>query len=375
MADVLPRIDVNHHTAYAAIGIPKGEFADCKRGPHELIEPVLYRTFIANEVSEPVLHKSFNPDEVGTWQPQNFEIVRKLQDATRNHGEVYLMRDVSADELVAVKKMPTQWICHCHEEFLSYYWYEHEHPWQDIGCTRFLNDNGFKFACELSGVYRDKESTYVVTTFCDIGDMFSWHETLTPPGIERERAVRPILKQLFESVMQLHDLSIVHLDISLENILLTSTLGTDAAGIRLVDFSQADSRRWLRCGVRGKPTYVAPEMHFDELYDGFSSDVFALGVALFAVMTDDYPWRSTKPGECKCYEYVQMRGLSTYFSKRKVRGKKHSVVSDCLSAPLLKLLEGMLAQNPKDRLTLGEQAWKGHGRESVWDKEWLTAPI
>lgn len=318
------------------------------------------------------LHTAFNADEVGMWDPENFETLRKLQDATRNHGEVYLMRDVSLDRLVAVKKMPTTWIRSSHDEFLSLYWYEQEQPWQDIGCTKFLNDHGFEFACELKGVYRDDQSTYVVTSFCDIGDMFSWSLTLVSPGFEREAVVRPIVKQIMKGVMQLHAFSIAHLDLSLENILLTSIAGLGKMSIRLVDFSQAATTRLIHNRIRGKPSYQAPEMHTDEVYDGFLADVFALGVTLYAVIVNDYPWRSTVPGECKCYAFVQRKGFRAYVAKQKLRDRSGKL-ADCLSEPLIELLEGMLAHSPRDRLTLGGETWEGHARESVWDKPWLIS--
>ncbi len=74
---------------------------------------------------------------------------------------------------------------------------------QDIGCVRFLNKAKYPYACELLGVYRDPEHTYVrrpvgrvlkntmswdtarilrwrraevVTTFATEGDLFSWCE-------------------------------------------------------------------------------------------------------------------------------------------------------------------------------------------------------
>jgi serine/threonine protein kinase len=319
------------------------------------------------------LHMAFNPDEVKEWNPKRFEILQKLQDAPRNFGEVYLMRDVYADELVAVKKMPTNWICYSHEEFLHYQPLEHEQPWRDIGCIRFLNDRMFKYACELKDVYRDGNCTYVVTSFCDGGDMFTWSLTLDPPGLDRELVVRPIARHLLDAVMQLHNLSIVHLDISLENILLTSCpAGSDAFVIRLIDFSQSSTMRLLQDTTRGKPSYQAPEMHTGGVQDGFLTDVFALGVVLFSLVMSDYPWRSTKPDECKCYSYMRKAGFRGYVAKRWSRNNNKTKMVDCLSEPLNQLLEGMLAHNPCARLTLGESTWNGYGRASVWENVWLN---
>lgn len=328
---------------------------------------------VGSSATRNAIYVAFDVEEVSAWAPDNFEIVRKLQDATRNHGEVFLMRDITVDELVAVKKMPTAWTCHSREAFLATYWYEHEQPWQDIGCMKYLDDCCFKYSCKLKGVYRDGSDTYVVTSFCDHGDMFNWSRSLVATGVEREVIVRPIAKQILEAVMLLHNLSIVHLDLSLENILLTSLEGLDSMSVRLIDFGQSETSRLLYRNVnRGKPTYQAPEMHTDEVYDGFLTDVFALGVTLFSLMTNEHPWRSTEPGECKCFTYVKKRGLRAYLAKRRLRD--HSgTVADFLSEPFMQLLDGMLALSPCDRLTLGEHACEGFGKTSVWDKPWLNA--
>ena len=51
------------------------------------------------------LHTAFEPKTVSRWEPGRFEMVRKLQDATRNRGQVHLMNDVSSGRLVAVKQI------------------------------------------------------------------------------------------------------------------------------------------------------------------------------------------------------------------------------------------------------------------------------
>jgi len=316
------------------------------------------------------LHTAFDPKEVGAWEPCRFEMVRKLQDATRNRGQVHLMRDTSGDRLVAVKQMPTRWVRRCHSDFIIEHPTETEMPWQDVGCVRFLNDVGYPYACTLLGLYRDDVHTYVVTSFASEGDLFSWCEVGVPPGLEREVVVHPLARQMMEGMQQLHDLSIVHRDISLENILL-SKLDDDSLRIRIIDFSMASTSRRFRNCVRGKASYQAPELHTDGEYDAFLSDAFSLGVTLYALLLKDYPWLSTRPGGCKCFEYVRKHGFRSYLAKRKLRNSQ-ARVADVMSEPLKQLLEGMLALDPADRLTLGERVWSVDGaRKSVWDEPWM----
>mmetsp|Transcript_35255 Transcript_35255/g.109811 ORF Transcript_35255/g.109811 Transcript_35255/m.109811 type:complete len:410 (-) Transcript_35255:33-1262(-) len=316
------------------------------------------------------LHSGFDPKEVRPWEPSRFELIRKLQDATRNRGQVHLMRDVSEDRLVAVKQMPNRWIRNCHSDFVIEHPAETEMPWQDVGCVSFLNSAGYSYACSLFGVYRDDLHTYVVTSFASEGDLFSWCEAGVAPGLEREVVVHPLARQMMEGMQQLHDFSIVHRDLSLENVLL-SKLEHDSLRIRIIDFSMAStSRRFSNC-VRGKASYQAPELHTSGEYDAFLTDAFSLGVTLYAVLLKDYPWLSTRPGGCKCFEYVRKHGFRSYLAKRKLRNSSVRV-ADVVSEPLKQLLEGMLAFDPADRLTLGERAWGADsGRRSVWDEPWI----
>mmetsp|Transcript_8084 Transcript_8084/g.17590 ORF Transcript_8084/g.17590 Transcript_8084/m.17590 type:complete len:396 (-) Transcript_8084:117-1304(-) len=329
----------------------------------------------SDQLKAPVaLHSGFNHREVKAWESGRFEQIRKLQDATRNRGQVHLMKDTTTNTLVAVKQMPNRWIKCSHSEFVIEHPAETEMPWQDLGCIRFLNNAGFEYGCDLLGVYRDDQHTYVVTSFASEGDLFGWCEAGTPPGIEREVVVRPLAKQILMGVRQLHDFAIVHRDLSLENILLSKGDGSDLH-IRIIDFSMASTSRRFKSCVRGKASYQAPELHTDQEYDAFLSDVFSLGVTLYAIILKDYPWLSTRPGGCKCFEYVRKYGFRSYLAKRKLRNS-NSRVADFISEPMTHLLEGMLAFDPADRLTLGEATWaleSGTARRSVWDEPWIIS--
>jgi serine/threonine protein kinase len=285
------------------------------------------------------------------------------------------MRDEQDQRLVAVKQIPNLWFKKTHAEFCKEHPVETENPWDDVGCTSFLNGVGFPFASSLLGVYRDDAHTYVVTPFATEGDLFSWCESSDlPPGQDREVLVLPLARQIIEGIQQLHDLSIVHRDLSLENILLSQEDGS--LQMRIIDFSMASTARRFRCSTRGKPVYQAPELHTDQEYDAFLSDAFAVGVTLYAIVAKDYPWLSTKPGGCKLFEYVRKKGFRSYVGKRKLRCSSEKV-AEVMSEPLMDLLEGLLDFDPTTRLTLGERVWGegGDTRWSVWDMPWLrTGP-
>lgn len=318
------------------------------------------------DVAPRQLHSAFTASEVERWKEGQFTKVKKVADATRNGGTVWLMKD-KAEQMYAVKQMPNSWIRTSHEEFLKVHPRESELPWQDIGCTRFLNSVNFAYACNLRGVFRSDEHTYVVSQFASEGDLFSAAEAGEPPGPKREAGFMPIVLEFFSALKHLHDMGIVHRDISLENVLRTKT-SEGKFTIKIIDYGMASTGRLFSNCPRGKASYEAPDMQGDGEYDAFLSDGFAAGVVVYAMFVKDYPWLSTKPGRCKCFDYVRQEGFRAYCSRRCVRGSNKRI-ADCISELLLQMLDGMLTIDPSKRLTLGENDW--NGRRSVWDEPWL----
>lgn len=320
-------------------------------------------------VAPKALHQGYDPSEVQPWDDGRFRVIRKLQDASRNRGQVLLMEDNQELRQVAVKQMPTRWVLGNHSEFVIEHPSETELPWQDVGCVSFLNRVGYPYACDLLGVYRDEVHTYVATSLASEGDLFSWCEGGVSAGFEREKVVHPIARQILEGVQHLHDFGIVHRDLSLENVLISKDPRDESFKIHIIDFSMASTSRHFRNCVRGKASYQAPELHSDVEYDAYLSDAFSIGVTLYAVLLKDYPWLSTRTGGCKCFEYVRKNGFRAYLAKRKLRSSTQRVV-EFMSEPLVQLLEGLLCLDPAQRLTLGERKWRGL-RRSVWEEPWM----
>jgi len=321
----------------------------------------------SNAASRPVqLHECYDPGEVGEWDKTRFQKVRELMNAPRNHGRVDLMMDTVSQELVAVKKMPNLWVGACHEDFLAKYPFESELPWQDFGCTRYLAAAGYAEVLNLRGIYRDAKFTYVVSDFATVGDLCSWRSfAMHLTGAEAEFSLKPLAIQICEAVRDLHDLNIIHRDLSLENILLCEGREPEEGlEVKLIDFAMASFQRWGRPGVAGKLVYLAPEVHsMKGTCDGFLLDAFAVGIILFVLLTGEYPWRSTKPGACFGYELFRVRGIRAILQGL---SHDHSIASE----PLICVLQGLLTPDPAKRLTLGERGF-GSDRRTVWDEPWM----
>jgi len=324
-----------------------------------------------------VLAKAREAARSQRWWSGHFEKVRTLQAAPRNQGRVDLMRNPVADgDFVAVKVMPNAWATSGPEEFQRCFPESTERPWMDIGITMYLQEQGFTYVCEPRGVFRDHQSTYVVSALATEGDLFSWLSAGPKPGAEREAMLRPIMAQAFKAVAWLHDLGIAHCDISLENLLLTTE--GDKPVVKLIDFGASTFAR-SSLQVAGKPSYMAPEIHEGTEYDPFLVDAFSLGVVLFSLAACAYPWNSTRPGHCKMFDFIRTRGLRPYMQRRKLHVQGGSVsLAEAFSPALTSLLEGLLAMRPAERLTLGEHRWtetEGTVRPSCSDSQWWESHL
>jgi serine/threonine protein kinase len=300
--------------------------------------------------------------------------VKLLQDAIRNHGRVDLMsrRDGKGGQNVAVKRMPTSWVTKGPSEFKKAYPRSSELPWCDIGVVGHLNSIKYPYVCDLMGVYRDHSNTYVVSSFATQGDLFGWCENEPLPGPQREATILPLAKQIFAAVRWLHNLGIAHRDISLENILLTDAGGGEMR-IKLIDFGMATLSKSCVHEIRGKASYQAPEMHGEAPCDPMAFDHFALGVVLFAMASQDYPWSATSPKNCQLFEYVRQFGLRKFLSKRRVRKGPDARLSDVLSPDFVELIEGMMAFDPAERATLDEICYANgpKANRSIKSAKWL----
>jgi eukaryotic-like serine/threonine-protein kinase len=103
-----------------------------------------------------------------------------------------------------------------------------------------------------------------------------------------------ILEQMCAALARAHDLGVVHRDLKSDNILL-STRGGRKDFVKILDFGLAhlamDPRLAPKGAVFGTPEYMAPEQARGEEATA-QSDLYALGVLFFEMLTGQLPFRS-----------------------------------------------------------------------------------
>lgn len=111
------------------------------------------------------------------------------------------------------------------------------------------------------------------------------------PPMALEAGMDRALK-LCKAVHALHRQRIVHRDIKPDNALLT-----EDGGLRLLDLGIARLPAWDEDAAEplpGTPSYMAPEL-FQGERGSIASDVFALGVTIYRMFADAYPYGEVEP--------------------------------------------------------------------------------
>jgi serine/threonine-protein kinase len=145
-------------------------------------------------------------------------------------------------------------------------------------------------ACQA--IKHTKSARYIVMDYCEGGNLREWLDTQENICINK---VLPIITDILTGLKYAHDKGIVHCDLKPENILLSQDGVRQKAMIS--DFGIAklvhDEKPELM-GVTGSPAYMAPERFYGKYSP--SSDLYAVGVILFEMLTGDRPF-SGLPGQ------------------------------------------------------------------------------
>src|ERR1051325_4547494 len=134
------------------------------------------------------------------------------------------------------------------------------------------------------------------------GELYLVMEYLVGTSLSHECAKGPmpltravdVLEQMCAALARAHDLGVVHRDLKSDNIMLTSR-GGRRDFVKILDFGLAglarDPRLAPKGAVFGTPEYMSPEQARGE-DAGPQSDLYAMGVLFFEMLTGQLPFRS-----------------------------------------------------------------------------------
>ncbi|GES89186.1 kinase-like domain-containing protein [Rhizophagus clarus] len=155
--------------------------------------------------------------------------------------------------------------------------------------------------------------------------------------------------QLVNILEYLHENNIVHRDLKLENILIDSS--TNGPVIKLTDFGLAKfiNKSHILTARCGSEEYAAPELMSGKPYDGRKTDLWSLGVILYALLVGYLPF-NLEAGQTRRQFFSKiLRADFTFPNSEKETGRKSMISNEGKD-----LVKKILQINPQKRLSLNE---------------------
>uniref|UniRef100_A0A8C2KC43 Serine/threonine-protein kinase PLK4 n=1 Tax=Cyprinus carpio TaxID=7962 RepID=A0A8C2KC43_CYPCA len=138
---------------------------------------------------------------------------------------------------------------------------------------------------ELYNYFEDSNYVYLVLEMCHNGEMSRYLKERKKPFTEEE--ARHFMHQIVKGMLYLHTHGIMHRDLTLSNLLLTTSMN-----IKIADFGLAtqlklpSEKHFTMCGT---PNYISPEVATRSAH-GLESDVWSLGCMFYAFLTGRPPF-------------------------------------------------------------------------------------
>jgi serine/threonine protein kinase len=155
---------------------------------------------------------------------------------------------------------------------------------QEILILKKLNH---KNVVKLLEVFENKKNMFLVMEHMQHGDL--QHYLKSSSGGLNEDTARGFFKQILDGLFCIHSNNILHRDIKLENLLVDNKNTVKICDFGISTLVMPGKKMTEQSGT---PSYMAPEIVKGIEYEGFSSDVWSLGVVLYAMLTGEPPFES-----------------------------------------------------------------------------------
>lgn len=138
---------------------------------------------------------------------------------------------------------------------------------------------------KLYQIIETDDKLYLVMEYMEGGELY---DKIKKHGPMVDKDARELIRQLVSAIQYCHAKGIAHRDLKLENILLDR----DGKTIKLIDFgfSNFTSHYSKLSTFCGSPPYAAPELFQGIEYNGFKTDIWALGVIIYTITTASLPF-------------------------------------------------------------------------------------
>ena len=176
--------------------------------------------------------------------------------------------------------------------------------------------------------FESKQHIVFVMEVCGAGDLLTY---VRKRRKLKEDSAKFIFKQIISGLKYVHSKGVLHRDIKLDNILLTSEGRVKICDFGVSKLTKPGEHMSEQCGT---PAYIAPEVFEGRGYSGYSSDIWSSGVVLYAMLYGTVPFKASN-----------MNDLQKQITKGKTTFKED------ISEQSLDLLKSILTLDPQKRIT------------------------
>ncbi|CAI2375691.1 unnamed protein product [Moneuplotes crassus] len=167
-----------------------------------------------------------------------------------------------------------------------------------INLLKFCEDETY----DEGGIHHRKVA-YMALEYARNGDLVNM---LRRFGKFPETLARFYTIELIKAVEHVHFKGYSHLDLKPDNVLFDSEFN-----LKICDFSLSSERKMIKI-KRGTKMYCPEEIFTSEYYHGPSTDIYAIGMIIFVMVTGHLPFREPELKDLR-YRYLQNKSFEKFW--------------------------------------------------------------
>jgi len=150
------------------------------------------------------------------------------------------------------------------------------------------------YVCKVHGYHEDDKHVYIIMDYLEGMNLCNFIRKNPSFFRKNPKSFWTVIESILQGLAYLHSQGIAHFDIKPENIFLLIDGEGNIIGAKLIDLRLSllvdDTKRYFK----GTFPYMAPEFFHPIWFRGFPTDIWSLGMTLYAMLMASLPISSKK---------------------------------------------------------------------------------